>query len=146
MAPRGRRWSAVAVLVAALASAGCGQSPSGPSTEPIIDADSAVNTTEAADGITFVRTTASLADAVRYRGRLTVGGHDRCLYVVIEGTTYLAAVGRSSQVTRDGVQGPDGVHALDAESAFSRLAASPVVPAPSAARCTQATELFGLGF
>jgi hypothetical protein len=105
-----------------------------------------VNTTEVGDGITFVRTTANLADAVRYRGSLTVGDDDRCLYVVIEGTTYLAAVGGSSRVTRDGVEGPDGLHALDAETAFSRLAANPVVPAASAAQCTRATELFGLGF
>ncbi len=140
-----RRVFASLVAGAALALAGCGQSPSGPSSEPLRDASSAVNTTEVSDRITFVRTTANLNDAVRYRGKLAVGD-ERCLYVVIEGKTYLAAVGVLTQVDGAGVRASDGNHAYGVETTFGRLATSVVVPAQSTAQCKDATELFALGF
>lgn len=127
-----------------LAVAGCGQ-PNGPASGPIVDASSAVNTTEVSDGITFIRTTANLNDAVGYSGNLTVG-RDGCLYVTIEAKTYLAAVGAAARVSRAGVEAADVAHALGVAATFGRLASSPAVPARSAEQCQQASEVFAVGF
>lgn len=121
----------VAILLPLMVACGAGTPPS----------EQRANVTETSDGVTFVRAWGKLNDAVAHKGVFVLGS-DQCLYVKVEGVTYLAAVDEQTNVSQSGVAG----HPFGAEASFGRLATKDDIPPQSASQCLLATELFGVGF